>query len=274
MEKELFITTLKGKAGVDNVSERSYEEVAGLILPQFAEDDKITDESWNIPVQMIKTMSGQLRHDLSTGINDYKTKAEADAKTAQEAAIAKAIADAKAEWEKAHNDNGGSPDNGGNGGQQNQNQDVDKKIADALAKAISGLTGEEGALGKLSKQFSDFMTQVAAEKKAQTVASIKDQIKEHLIGRGVEEDDYALEIAMEKLEIGDNPDVAALKTKAEKDYEAIYKRMHKNDGAQPFNGGGGNHNDSNKEFQDFINARKAQAEQEAKEAEELKKLMM
>ena len=266
MEKDLFISTLKEKTGVDNLSERTIDEVATMFLPQFADDSQITDDTWKLPIQMVKTMSGQLRHDLSGGINAFKTQFETDNKAAQEKAIADAIAAAKAEWEK---NKGGD---GGQGGQQNQNQpDLDARIAEAVAKA----TGEQAkAFETLSKQFSDYMAQVAEEKKTQTIANVRDQIRDYLIGRGVEEDDYALEICLEKLEIGDKPDVAALKTKAEKDYEAIYKRMHKSDGGQPFNGGGANNHDSNTEFQNFIKERQAAAAQEAKDAEELKKHMM
>lgn len=269
MEKEALISALKEKAQVDNLSERSIDEVATLFLPQFAEDEKITDDTWKIPVQMVKTMSGQLRHDLSGGINDFKAQFEKDNKDAQAKAIADAIAAAKAEWEK------NNPKPEPKKEQKKDEPDVDQKIADALAKAMSGLTGENGALGKLSKQFSDYMEQVAEEKKTQNIANVREQIKDYLIGRGVDEDDYALEICLEKLEIGEKPDVSSLKTKAEKDYEAIYKRMHKGDGAQPFKGGaGGGGTDSNAEFQNFIKERQAAAAQEAKDAEELKKHMM
>lgn len=235
MEKEALIQNLKTKSQIDNLSERTIDEVATLFLPQFADDEKINDESWNLPVQMLKTMSGQLRHDLSGGINDFKTKFEADNKDAQAKAIADAIAAAKAEWEKKNPKSDPKKEEK----KEEQNQDVDQKVADALAKAMADLTGEEGALGKLSKQFSDFLTQQAEEKKQISVSNVRNQVREYLIGRGVEEDDYALEICLEKLEIGEKPDVASLKAKAEKDYETIYNRMHKNDGSQPFKGGGG-----------------------------------
>lgn len=266
MEKEKLISTLKEKAGVDNLSDRTIDEVATMFLPQFADDEKITDESWQFPVQMVKTMSGQLRHDLSGGINAFKTQFETDTKAAQEKAIADAVSAAKAEWEKAHPIQEPPKQE-----PPKTEPDLDAKIADAVAKAT---TEQVKAFEKLSKQFSDYMAQVEEEKKAVAVNSVREQIKDYLIGRGVEEDDYALEICLEKLEIGDKPDVSALKTKAEKDYEAIYKRMHKNDGAQPFNGGGGSGTDSNTEFQNFIKEREAQAAQEAKDAEELKKYMM
>lgn len=264
MEKELFITTLKGKAGVDNVSDRSFEEVAGLFLPQFEDDEKITDESWNLPVQYIKTMSGQIRHDMSAGIKDFQTRYEAELKAQLEKDKQAAIDAFKAQWEKDHPS---TPP-------KNEEPDIDNKLAE-LEKTIMGkLTGEGSEFGKLSKQFGDFMKMMAAEKKAQTEASIREQVKDYLIGRGVDEEDFALEYTLEKLVIGENPDISALKTKAEKDYEATYKKIHKGDGAKPFNGGGGGGHDSNTEFENFIKERQSAAEREAKDAEELKKHLM
>lgn len=269
MEKELFLTTLKGKAGVDNVSERSFEEVATLFLPQFADDEKITDELWNIPVSMVKTMSGQLRHDLSTGINDFKAKTEAEQKAQLEKEKKAAIDAFKAQWEKEHPTQQQPKDE-----PEKKEPTIDEKLAEFKKTILAEMTGDESALGKLSKQFSDFLTQQAAEKKAITEANVRDQVKDYLIGRGVDEDDFALEYTLEKLEIGEKPDIAALKAKAEKDYESYYKKIHKNDGAQPFNGGAGGNQNSNTEFQNFIKERQAAAAQEAKDAEELKKHMM
>lgn len=271
MEKELFLSTLKGKAQVDNLSDRTFDEVAALWLPQFADDTKITDESWVLPVQMLKTMSGQLRHDVSLGIASGKSQWDNDAEVAKKKAVEDAVAAAKAEWEKATkpvNDAG----NNGNG-----QPDINTIVADAVAKAIGGLTGEDGVIGQQSKKLNDFITAFTAKEKAQTEADIRRQIRNRLIARGVDEDDYALEITMEKLSIGEKPDLEALSSQAEKDYESIYKRMHKNDGAQPFGGGAGgvgNGQDSKAEFDKFIQQKRAALEKEAQDAEELKKLMM
>lgn len=270
MEKEALISALKEKTGVDNLSERTIDEVATMFLPQFADDEKITDDTWKLPVQMVKTMSGQLRHDLSGGINDFKTKFEANNKDTQAAAIAKAVADAKAEWEKQHGE-GGSDGKDGKGADQGAD-DLEAKIAAAVAKATET---QQKAFEDLNTKFSDYMKQVEEEKKNAFTSNIREQIKSYLLARGVEEDDYALEICLEKLEIGEKPDVSVLKAKAEKDYETIFKRMHKNDNAQPFAGaGGGGGTDSNAEFDKFIKEREAAAAQEAKDAEELKKHMM
>lgn len=272
MEKELFLSTLKGKAQVDNLSDRTYDEVAALWLPQFADDTKITDDSWVLPVQMLKTMSGQLRHDVSVGIASGKSQWENDAATTRQKAIDDAVAKAKEDWEKNY-----SPKPANKPDTANQSEDIDQKIADAIAKAVGGLTSEEGALGKLSKQFSDYMTNVAKERKAQTEESIRTQVRDFLISRGADEEDFALEYTIEKLVVGDNPDLASLKTKAEADYEANYKRIHKNSGVHPFAGGAGgagNGQDSRAEFDKFIQQKKAELQKQETDAEELKKLMM
>lgn len=272
MEKELFLSTLKGKAQVDNLSDRTYDEVATLWLPQFADDSKITDESWTLPVQMLKTMSGQLRHDVSMGIASGKSQWENDAATTRQKAIEDAVAKAKEEWEKSNPTH--KPADATN---QKQDQDIDKKIADAVALAVGGLTSEDGALGKLSKQFSDYMARVAEERKVQTVESIRSSVRDYLISRGADEEDFALDYTIEKMVISDNPDLAALKTKAESDYEANYKRIHRNSGAHPFAGGAGgagNGQDSKAEFDKFIQGKKAEMQKQQADAEELKKLMM
>ena len=261
MDKEALIQTLKEKTGVDNLSERTIDEVATILLPQFADDTKITDESWALPVQMVKTMSGQLRHDLSGGISAFKTQYETEQKAVNEKAVAEAIAAAKEEWEKNHQ----TP------APQKPDADIEARIADAVAKA----TGEQTkAFETLSKQFSDYMKAQEAKEKAATEAGVRSQIRNYLLDRGVDEDDFALEYTLEKLVVGENPDVEVLKVKAEKDYEATYKKIHKVDGGQPFNGGEGGRNDSNADFQNYIKNKQTQAAQEAKDAEELKKYMM
>lgn len=269
MEKELFITTLKDKvkasdnnAQIDNLSERTISEVATMFLPQFADDEKITDASWTLPVQMLKTMSGQLRHDTSEGINAFKTKFETENKTTQQKAIDDAVAAFKAQWEKDHPSQ--KP--------QQQEDNIDQKIADAIAKAVGGLTGDEGAIGKLSKQFGDYLALQAEKEKKQTEEGIRQQVREYLLGRGVDEEDFALDYTMEKLVIGENPDINALKTKAEKDYETNYKKIHKNDEAHPFNGGAGGGQETSS-AESWLKNRGNVAEQEAKAAEERKKLL-
>ncbi len=262
MEKETLVSNLKTKAATDNLSDRSYEEVAELFLAQFADDSKVTDESWDIPVKMLKTMSGQLRHDLSAGVNDYKTKFEAESQKKQETAIADAIADAKAKWleEQA-------------GKKTTPTEDVDSKIAKSVADALSSLTSENGAIGKLGKQFETLMTQIAAEKKAQTEETLREDIRQYLLGRGVDEEDPALYYTMKDLVIGDNPDLATLKNKAEKDYENNYKRIHRGEGGKPFGGGSAGGSGEETQAAEWLKGRTSITKMEAEAAEARKKLL-
>lgn len=268
MEKELFLSTLKDKSQVDNLSDRSFDEVATMWLPLFSDDSKITEESWSMPIQMVKTMSGQLRHDISTGIGEAKSQWEKDAATARQKAVEAALSEAKAAWEK--------PDDIKPAPLPQPPIDLENKISEAVSAAVKDLVSEKGLIGMQNKKLDDFISAYTKNEKAKQEAEIKGKIRKHLISRGVDDDDYALEITMEKLAIGDTPDLKALTEKAEKDYEAIFKRMYKN-GAQPFAGGAGGAGggqDSLAEFEKFIQGKKAEmAEQEA-EANELKKLMM
>lgn len=257
MEKNLLIQNLKTKAGVDNLSERTYDEVATALLPLFADDEKINDESWNVPIQMLKSMSGQLRHEVADGITKGKTQWETEQKTVQQKAIDDAVEAFKTQWEKDHPSQQH---------QEEQQPDVAKLVAEQVAEQMKNLTGENSEFAKLSKQFSDYLKAQAEKDKLLSEANVREQIKAYLIGRGVEEDDFALEIALEKLVIGENPDVAALKTKAEKDYEAIFKRMHKGEDAQPFMGGGGH-----EEVSPLIKSHIDRVTQETKDAEEYRK---
>jgi len=268
MEKESFISALKEKSQVDNLSARTIDEVAAMFLPLFADDTKVTEESWKMPVQMLKTMSGQLRHDTSEGINSFKTKFEADNKTAQQKAIEDAIAKAKAEWEKANP----KPQQEEKPAETN---DVDQKIADAIAKAMEKMTNEESAFGKLNKQFSDYMAQVAAEKKAKSIESMRGDILEYIMEfDGLDADDNIIENVMFKLKIDGEKTLDALKTEAKSLYEAAYKKdVAKNGGGKPFKGGSGDGGDGEQGAAAWIKSRSGMAEQEAASAEARKKLL-
>ena len=259
MEKEVLISALKEKSGVDNLSERTIDEVATLFLPQFADDEKITDESWTFPVQMVKTMSGQLRHDLSGGINDFKTKFETENKATQEKAIADAIAAAKAEWEKQN-------PNTKSDGKTTENKDVDQKIADAVANAIAGLTGEEGAFGKLSKQFGDFLKAQEEKEKTATEDQMRVEILKLIMSYDdLDEDDVIIENTMLKLNIEKGKDMETLKNEAKSTYEKIYKKfVEKHGGGQPFRGGGGGGGGTSAVLQSHLE----RVAKEAKDAEE------
>ena len=269
MEKNLLIQNLKSKAGVDNLSDRTFDEVATLFLSQFEDDEKVTDETYAVPLQMLKTMSGQLRHDVAEGITNGKAQWENDHKTAQQKAIEDAVAAAKAEWEK---------DNPKPVAQQQQPQPqqpqeatLEEKIAAAVAKAMEGVTGEEGSIGKLTKQFTDYIAKTEQEKKDALVNRIREDLKSYLLDERFADREPVVNLAIKEMEIKEDSDFDKLKIEVEKKYERLYKEFYGDSGSGPYAGGAGGGTNTNKEFEDFIKQRKAEADAAAKEADELEK---
>lgn len=241
MEKIQFQTTLLDKvkaannnAQVDNLSDRTISEIVEMFYPSFTEDDKITDESWKLPVQMIKTMSGQLRHDTSAGINAFKTKFEEESKTTNQKAIDDAIAAFKAQWEKDHPivDPNKKPE---------EKPDVAKIVEEKVAEQMKALTGEGSEFQKLSKQFGDYLAAQAAKDKAASEEELRRQVLKHVIAfDDLDEDDAIVENVMLKLDFKGDKTLDELKTEAKSLYETAFKKyITKHGGAQPFAGGGG-----------------------------------
>ena len=66
MEKEILIQNLRERLGADKsgvISDRTMDALAQEWLPQFADDSKITDETWKFPVLMLNNYAGQKLHD-------------------------------------------------------------------------------------------------------------------------------------------------------------------------------------------------------------------
>lgn len=271
MEKNLLIQNLKSKAGIDNLSDRTYDEVATVLLPQFADDEKITDESWNLPIQMLKSMSGQLRHEVADGITKGKTQWETEQKAVQQKAIDDAMAAFKAQWEKDHPDPNKSDPNKPD---PNAEKTLEEKIAAAVAKAMEGVTGEEGSIGKLTKQFTDYMAKTEQEKKDAIVNKIREDLKSYLLDTRFADREPVVNLAIKEMEIKEDSDFDKLKIEVEKKYEALYKDFYGDSGSGPYAGGAGGGTDSNKEFEKFIKERQAAAEAAAKDTKELEAKMM
>jgi len=272
MEKNLLIENLKTKAGVDNLSDRTFDEVATVFLPQFADDEKITDDSYALPIQMLKTMSGQLRHEVADGITKGKTQWETEQKTAQQKAIEDAIAAAKVEWEKNNPQN--QQQQQSQQQQQQQEPSLEEKIATAVAKAMESVTGEEGSIGKLTKRFTDYIAKTEQEKKDAHVNKIREDLKSYLLDERFADREPVVNLAIKDMEIKEDSDFDKLKIEVEKKYEKLYKDFYGDSGSGPYAGGAGGGTNTNKEFENFIKQRKADAEAAAKEAEELEKHMM
>lgn len=265
MEKESLIEGLRNRLG-DNataVSDRSYDEIATAALPMFADDDKVTDDTWKVPVQMLSSLVGQYRHDVADGIAKGKDTWTAEQGEANKKAVAEAVAKAKAEWEASLK--GGAD---GKGDDKNTNLDILEQVKSLLAENNKQLLSADGAIGKLASSVNGFMENYNKQQKENLESGIRKQIADYLSNKGASYKP-AVSLAIKNLEIGDNPDMDVLKLQAEKGYMSIVKDFY-GDGGKPF-GGTGTGGTGKGLVDDYIKQRAQEAQKEANDAEVLRK---
>lgn len=263
MEKDILIQNLRTKVGEDNckvISDKTFEGIAESVLPMFADDSKITDETWKLPVATLIQFAGQKRFDEKTFAEKFKAdyakeyagQHEKDVETRINAAVAKALED----YKKEHPENGGG--NGGNGG--TSSDELDTKVQDAVKKALEGLTGAESEFGKMTATMTSFMKSQMEREKTATLNSVKSELKKHLLALKAN-NEACIDDALDDIEYGDNPTFDGLKQAAVSAYEKRYKRYYA-DGGKPFGGDGTGGNSGGS---DFVKERIAKLQQEAKD---------
>lgn len=272
MEKEALISGFKERLG-DNasvVSERSYDEIATAALPAFADDTKITDETWKLPVQMLNTLVGQYRHDVADGITKGKTQWQSEADAANKKSVEDQITAFKAQWEKDH-PAPTQPKAEPQTEEEKRKAELQELVKGILAENNKQLLGEDGAIGKLSKSVTDFMEGYNRQQKEAQVNGVRKQVTDYLSGLGAASKP-ALNLAVKQLEIGDTFDIDELKLQAKKGYEAIYKEFY-SDGGKPFggSGAGGGQGGADEELKKYLEGKQNDAAKEAQDAENLRK---
>ena len=259
MEKDILIQNLRTKVGEDNckfISDKTFEGIANVYLPLFADDSAITDETWKFPVAALNEYAGQKRYDdrvftekfKSDYAKEYATQHEKDVEERIRKATEKAIED----YKKEHPEKKDGDGVGGNG------EDLDKKVNDAVAKALQGLTGADSELGKSLATISEFVKTQNEREKTATKNRVKSELKQHLLDLKAN-NEACVDDALDDIEYGDTPTFADLKQKAIAAYEKRYKRYYA-DGGKPFGGdstGGGSGSNS------YIKERIAQLKKEA-----------
>lgn len=245
MEKTALIQEFKNRVGEDDakvISDRTFDAVAETALSLFADDSKITEETWKFPVDMLKQYAGQKRHDDNDFANGYKQKFEQD----HESDVLKRIEAAKTEaieaYKKEHPENTGG---GGAGG-----DDINEKVNAAIEEKFKTLLGKDSEFGKLSANMTAFLESQKNREKTETKNQVKAGLISYLTGlestarKGGElpaEIKNLIEDSATYLEYGDEPNLEDLKPKIKAFYEREYKRRYPN-GGQPFQGessGGG-----------------------------------
>lgn len=72
MEQETLVTKLTEVVGNTNLSSRSISEYAKSIMPLITSDEQVDDTFLETHGNILKTIAGQLRHDLADGIENFK----------------------------------------------------------------------------------------------------------------------------------------------------------------------------------------------------------
>lgn len=272
MDKETLIQNLKQKVGENDFAVLSAQSVDGIVtplLPMFADDTKVTDASYELPISLLKNYIGQYRHDVAAGI----TNGIEGEKTRLAGEQQKAIDDFKAKWEKDHPTTTPpvppvTP--------PAEAPDLDKKVNDLLTARINELFSEKGALGELKSSLgtvNDYIKGLQEQKERDTIAAIGKQLESHIIERSggplTIEEQNALEVAMLGFDIKADSKVDDLKKTFETKYEAIYKKLYPN-GGMPFGNAIGEGNEKSG-FEAFMEQRNAEAKRNAEETETIKK---
>ena len=272
MEKDILIQNLKEKLGNDTasvISDRTFDGISSLYLDSFKEDDKVSDDTYKPVLAVLKEFAGQKRYDEKAFTErykaDYEKQHEKEVGDKITLAVAKAIEDYKKEHpEKKEEPKKEEP--------KKDEKDLDTKIAEAIAKAIGGLTAEDGAIGKLTGTVNSFISSYNEHEKNVRDNAIREQLREYLVGRKAN-GPAVVDLVLEKIQIGEKPNLAELKVLAERDYEASYKKFY-GEGAPAFggNGNGGAGGGGDTSFvKERIEALKKEAEENSGYQAELEK---
>lgn len=236
MEKDILISNLRTKVGEDNcksISDKTFEGIAEVYLPLFADDSKITDDTWKFPVAALNEFAGQKRHDEKVFTEKFKTDYAKEYATQHEKDVEERIRQAteKAleEYKKAHPEKEGVGSKGGEG-----DEDLDKKVNDAVANAIKSLTGADSEFGKSLATISSFVENQTKREKTETKNRVKADLKKHLIDLKAN-NEACIDDALDDIDYGDEPTFDGLKQTAITAYEKRYKRYY-SDGGKPFGG--------------------------------------
>ena len=270
MERDILIQNLRTRVGEDNcksISDKTFEGIADVYLPMFADDSAITDETWKFPVAALNEFAGQKRHDEKAFAEkfkaDYAKQYDEQHKKDVEDRIAKAVEKAIEEYKSQHPDK----KTGEDGSKEPEN--LDERIGNAVANALAKLTGEEGEIGKLSKTVTDFMKSQADREKTEAKNRVKTQLRKHLIDLKAN-NEACVDDALGDLEYGEKPTFDELKQSAIDAYEKRYKRYY-GDGGKPFGGDSGGTGGSTDFVKERIEKLKEENKRNANYAAEISK---
>ena len=205
MTKEELLELVNKKADTSkfkSLSKRSIDEELVDALEEIGDDESANDKVVTKLANRLKRMDGNLHANVSAEVRKAKEEAERKAREEKEGRETK-------------------DGEGGNG--ENQSEEF---------KAL---------LARIEKMEQDAKEREAKAAKKAVLASVKEGLKSKFGDAKIEMNDFFADIALGKLEIGDDPDVTDLVTKAESIYTADMKKAGLNPSAKPreTNDGGG-----------------------------------
>lgn len=274
MEKDILIQNLRTKVGEDNckvISDKTFDGIAESVLPMFADDSKITDDTYKLPVAALIQFAGQKRFDEKEFTEKFKTEYASQHEKEVEERIRKASEKALEDYKKEHPDKNDDGKGGKSDDDDTKNKtDIAELVKEEVKNAFKGLTGEDSELGKLTKTLTAMIQSQQDRDKTEVKNKVKAALKAHLVSLKAN-NEACIDDALDDIDFGDTPTFEGLKQSAISAYEKRYKRYYA-DGGQPFGGkstGGGG--DENSFVQSRLDKLKKEAEENASYAAEQEK---
>lgn len=266
MEKEQVIENLRQRVGENDFSDRSMDEFVTPLLSMFADDAKITEETWTPLVTILKTSNGQNRHNVAEGIKAGLAEKETllteketllTEKETKIAELMKQIEDLKKTQtpppDEPNPDKGISAEVQAILDQMKKDREADNATIKTLQETINGF--------QKSQEERETATKLA-EAKANLLSFLKESKATN---------EAVMNLAISDIDIKADSKITDLQTLVKAAYEKRFKEFYPNGGA-PFggnggNGGGGNGNES--EVASYIKAKAEAAKANAQYAETL-----
>lgn len=76
MEKEQLLSEMTGRLGTTGLSERMVSEYVDNILPTITSDEQVNDAFWDMHTRILKSVEGNLNHDVANRVNTFKAEWE------------------------------------------------------------------------------------------------------------------------------------------------------------------------------------------------------
>ena len=259
MEKEQVIENLRQRVGENDFSDRSMDEFVTPLLPMFADDAKITEETWTPLVTILKTSNGQNRHNVAEGIKAGLAEKETliSEKETKIAELMKQIEDLKKTQTPPPAE---TKPEGGISAEVQAILDQMKKDREADSATIKTLQDTINGLQR-SQEERETATKLA-EAKANLLTFLKESKATN---------EAVMNLAISDIEIKADSKITDLQTLVKAAYEKRFKEFYPNGGA-PFGGNGGNGNGgggSESEVSAYIKAKAEAAKANAQYAETL-----